>query len=119
MEYWLGVSLTEGSDLAVDVPVAAFAVDGRPAPRQVPTEDRTWFTTGAGSPTAPADGDDDYDDYAADAGTPAPDTRTTPELLRGAVVSVGRGVRSGFRMLQDGAHAIGDEVRRRARNTGR
>ncbi|MDN6439566.1 MAG: hypothetical protein L0K27_08850 [Corynebacterium nuruki] len=119
VEYWLGVSLTEGSDLAVDVPVAAFAVDGRPAPRQVPTEDRTWFTAGAGSTTSPAAGDDDYDDYAADAGTPAPDTRTTPELLRGAAVSVGRGVRSGFRMLQDGAHAIGDEVRRRARNTGR
>lgn len=118
VEYWLGVSLTDASELAVDVPVSAFAVDGRPAPRQVAAEDRAWFTAGQDAPGSTTDSAD-YDDYAEDADAPAPDTRSTPELLRGAVASVGRGVRSGFRMLQDGAHTIGDEVRRRARNTGR
>jgi hypothetical protein len=118
VEYWLGVSLSDSSELSVDVPVAAFAVDGRPAPRQVPVKERTWFSPGAGEP-AP-DGDRaDYDDYAEDADAPVPDDRSTPELLRGAAASVGRGVRGGFRMLQNGAHAIGDEVRRRARNAGR
>ena len=135
IEYWLGFRVAKDG---FDVPVSAFAVDGRPAPRsrstsrstsRPQTEGRTsGRPTGAaahapapdspGSPGTP--GAPGYDDYAD---AKAPSTRDTSELLKGAAGSVftgiGRGIAGGARLLQTGAHKIGDEVRRRARNTGR
>lgn len=112
--HWLGFRVSD----EIDIPVAAFAVDGRPEVRTgrptVPDAVRriTVPAVASASPT------EDYDDYAT-----RPDndleSRSTGELLRGAVVSVGRGVGTGVRWLRAGTHRIGDEVRRRARQAGR
>ena len=70
---------------------------------------------------APMDGevtDSGYDDYA-DKPENEDESRSTGELVKGAAVSVGRGLRTGVEWIRSGTHRIGDEVRRRARNTGR
>lgn len=118
--HWLGFRVSD----EIDIPVAAFAVDGRPEVRSRPTP-QPGPADGPGTTVTPERGpadstasDDDYDDYAA---RPDDDgeSRSTTELLRGAAVSVGQGLRTGLRWIRDGSHRIGDEVRRRARNVGR
>lgn len=123
-EYWLSFRVEREG---VDIPVSAFALDGRPERRSErrsePGRDRP-ATVARRAPATPAT-PTGYDDYAAGSGDTADDTdtRSTRELLLGAAVSavtgVGRGVRGGVRLFQTGAHRLGDEVRRRARNTGR
>lgn len=124
-EYWLGFRVARDG---IDIPVAAFAVDGRPEPRGggvtkkgAPTRaPRTGHVGHTAAQRANTSGENAYDDYA-DAKDPS--TRETADLLKGAagsvVTGIGRGIRGGARLLQDGAHYIGDEVRRRARNAGR
>ncbi|MDH2456263.1 hypothetical protein QDW14_07225 [Corynebacterium bovis] len=108
---WLGFSVSPDD---VDIPVSAFAVDGRPTPRTGPHP--APRTAGAGT-DSDADADTPvYDDYAAAAPRPS---ESTAQLLRAAARSVGRGVRLGARGAQTLSHRVGDEVRRRARNTGR
>lgn len=113
--HWLGFRVSD----EIDIPVAAFAVDGRP-------EVRTGHDTirppvipeSAESPDTGDLSDAAYDDYAV---RPAnqDESRSTGELLRGAVTSLGRGVRTGGRSVRSTTHRIGDEVRRRARGNGR
>ncbi|MGP9725130.1 DUF6928 family protein [Corynebacterium sp. AOP40-9SA-29] len=121
-EHWLGFRVEREG---IDIPVCAFALDGRPAPRAVPGDSRPASRTrnpqrpqrpqNVQNPLPPG-----YDDYAEGKESAV---RSTSDLLKGATVSavtgVGRGVVGGVRLLQTGAHRIGDEVRRRARNTGR
>lgn len=108
--HWLGFRVSD----EIDIPVAAFAVDGRPEVRT----GRPALSDAVRQITVPASPTDDYDDYATRPDNDV-ESRSTGELLRGAVVSVGRGVGAGVRWLRAGSHRIGDEVRRRARNTGR
>ncbi|WP_130841031.1 DUF6928 family protein [Corynebacterium neomassiliense] len=117
--HWLGFRVSD----EIDIPVAAFAVDGRPEVRTGRPGDLPVPAVPAPPVRAGTAGDattvtDDYDDYA-DRPDNDGESRPTGELLRGAAVSVLRGVRWGFRWLRSGAHRIGDEVRRRARQTGR
>lgn len=118
--YWLGFGVSD----EIDIPVAAFAVDGRPEvrtggtpsrPTPASTDHRSDRVSGASGVDTTDTSYDDYADTPEDEG----DGRSTGELLRGAAGSVGRGVVTGFRWLQSGTHRIGDEVRRRARQTGR
>lgn len=116
-EHWLGFRVEREG---IDIPVCAFAVDGRAAPRSTSSSG----ARGAGRTTRPVDAvtpnTSGYDDYA-DAKESA--TRSTSDLLKGAAVSavtgVSRGILGGARLFQTGATKIGDEVRRRARNAGR
>ncbi|WP_420097933.1 DUF6928 family protein [Corynebacterium sp.] len=117
-EYWLGFRVEREG---IDIPVCAFALDGRPAPRPgrsgagPSASSAPHRPVSAVTPNTPG-----YDDYA-DGKESA--TRATSDLLKGAAVSVvtgvGRGLRGSVRLFQTGAHRIGDEVRRRARNAGR
>lgn len=121
-EHWLGFRVEREG---IDIPVCAFALDGRAAPRAVPGDSRPASRPRTSqhpqrppkpqNPLPPG-----YDDYAEGKESAV---RSTSDLLKGATVSavtgVGRGVVGGVRLLQTGAHRIGDEVRRRARNTGR
>lgn len=112
--HWLGFRVARDG---LDIPVSAFAVDGRPAQRSRQSRPASETTS---SPTAKRADYDVYDDYAE---AKAPSGRDTGELLRGAagsvVTGIGHGVMSTARFLRTGANKIGDEVRRRARNTGR
>lgn len=123
IQHWLGFRVSD----EIDIPVAGFAVDGRPELQTGrPDQDLTRTSTGLSALPdagfADADGtigpDENYDDYAS---RPAGDTesRSTGELVRDAAASVSRGLRRGGRWLRNGTHRIGDEVRRRARGTGR
>jgi len=118
--HWLGFRVSD----EIDIPVAAFAVDGRPETRagrpDTSSAPRRIVVT-AMPDAAPMDGkvtDTGYDDYA-DKPENEDESRTTGELMKGAAVSVGRGLRTGVEWVRTGTHRIGDEVRRRARNTGR
>lgn len=122
--HWLGFRVARDG---LDIPVSAFAVDGRPAQRSRPAGRPTATTSAAGWGSASASGAagdradyDVYDDYAE---AKDPSSRDTGELLRSAAGSVftgvGNGVRASAKFLRNGANRIGDEVRRRARNTGR
>ena len=101
-EYWLGFRVEREG---VDIPVSAFALDGRPAPRSEPEMDRSpaRVRTAARTGQNAAQVTSGYDDYAA--GKDA-DTRSTGELLKGAAVSavtgVGRGLRGSVRLFQTG-----------------
>lgn len=115
-EYWLGFRVEREG---IDIPVCAFALDGRPAARSGRRNSGASSTphrpVSAVTPNTPG-----YDDYA-DGKESA--TKATSDLLKGAALSavtgVGHGLRGGVRLFQSGAHRIGDEVRRRARNAGR
>jgi len=109
--HWLGFRVSD----EIDIPISAFAVDGRPEPRArttTPTSYRPAATLAGG------DGADDYDDYA-DQPNDDGDTRSNSELARGVLVSVGRGLLRGLHWLRTGSHRIGDAVRRWARSMGR
>ena len=117
-EHWLGFRVEREG---IDIPVCAFALDGRAAARS----GRRTATGGSSAaphrPVRPVNPNTPgYDDYA-DGKESA--TGATSDLLKGAALSavtgVGRGVRGGVRLFRTGAHMIGDEVRRRARNAGR
>ncbi|WP_297008772.1 DUF6928 family protein [uncultured Corynebacterium sp.] len=125
--HWLGFRVSD----EIDIPVAAFAVDGRPEMRgghpDAPATRRQVSVTAMPDATplrsgedgdAPGDADAAYDDYA-DRPVNQDESRSTGELVKGAAVSVGRGLRTGVGWIRTGMHRIGDEVRRRARNTGR
>lgn len=113
-EHWLGFRVEREG---IDIPVCAFALDGRPAPRSVKVNDRRRPVRPVSSVTPNTSG---YDDYAD---TKQASTGSTSELLKGAAVSAVtgavRGARGGVHLFQTGARRIGDEVRRRARNAGR
>ncbi|HIW90759.1 MAG TPA: hypothetical protein H9870_03730 [Candidatus Corynebacterium avicola] len=123
---WLGFRVARDG---LDIPVSAFAVDGRPAQRSRPSRPASTGSAGSAGPTgstaatSPATKRADYDVYDDYAEAKAPSGRDTGELLRGAagsvVTGIGHGVKASARFLRTGANKIGDEVRRRARNTGR
>ncbi|MGP5081735.1 DUF6928 family protein [Corynebacterium variabile] len=118
--HWLGFRVSD----EIDIPVAAFAVDGRPETRAGRPDSSSAprrIVVTAMPDAAPMDGevtDTGYDDYA-DRPENEDESRTTGELVKGAAVSVGRGLRTCVEWIRTGTHRIGDEVRRRARNTGR
>ncbi len=115
-ESLLGFNFSAGGP---EIPVTAFAIDGRPEAKNKPIPgvienrkiNRSWKTD---------DDDPDqraYDDYAR------PNTHegaaSTSELARDMAVSITHDAKRGLRSLRGLAGRIGDEVRRRARHTDR
>ena len=119
-EHWLGFSLKESG---FEVQVSAFAVDGRP---EAKTEGHAEGVRLASQKQTTPDNvslfsdEQGYDDYSDAA--PRPKDSTEPsnkQLAKDVAGAVGHGVASGFKKLGGLANKIGDEVRRRARNTDR
>lgn len=112
---WLGFPV---SDDGPTIPIAAFAVDGRP---EAKSSEYDGLTHG-NSPQA-RDGnvslysdEQGYDDYAARGPGEEPSGKDVAKNVVSSVVrATGSGVRKGLRGLQGISHKIGDEVRRRAR----
>lgn len=120
IEHWLGFSLRESE---VEVPVSAFAVDGRPeAKTEVRAEGLPLASRRRRTPDNVSLFSDEqgYDDYSAAVPKPkSGDEPSNKQLAKDVADAVGRGVVRGVKKLGGLAHVIGDEVRRRARNTDR
>lgn len=113
IEAWLGFSVS-GSGPAL--PIAAFAVDGRP---EAKSSEYDGLTHGRPQPedkvSVYAD-EQGYDDYAAPSGDSEP---SGAEVAKNVLNSLGHGARKGFsaglKGLRGASKKIGEEVRRRSR----
>lgn len=118
-ESWIGIEFT---DKGPRVPVAAFAVDGRPETKSS-EYDGLSHASPTGAPTRGSqrnaespDADAGYDDYASGAPGEEPSSSEVMRSLAASVASAtGQGLKTGLRGLQRMSKAIGDEVRHRAR----
>lgn len=111
-ENWIGIEFTEQGPR---VPIAAFAVDGRP---ETKSSEYDGFTRNKNpeQPSASEASDAGYDDYASDAPGEEPSGIEVIHSIAASVANVtGQGLQVSWRGLQRLSKAIGDEVRRRVR----
>lgn len=113
IESWLGFSLTES---APALPVAAFAVDGRPEAKSSEYDGLTHGPSQPEDKVSVYDEEQGYDDYAAPSGASEP---SSAEVAKNVLNSLSSGARKGFsatiKGLRGASKKIGDEVRRRSR----
>lgn len=128
---WLGFALagTNADGPEVEVPVSAFAVDGRPEVKSETKDPRSTFgRSGRNKPgkdhnakdgVSVFDDEQGYDDYSETRTASQGTDTSNKQLAKDIVTSTGKMVGLGAKKLNSLAGKIGDEVRRRARNTDR
>lgn len=113
-EFWLGFPVSaEGPE----IPIAAFAVDGRPEAKSSEYDGLSHGISPKGSDAALFDEEQGYDDYAGPASEKEPSSSEVARTVLSAVVrGTGAGVKRAWHGVRTLSTKIGDEARRRARN---
>lgn len=111
---WLGFSVAESG---LELPICAFAVDGRPEAK-VETTPRRKPLPQADKVSVFSD-EQGYDDYSDSSTTSPTKQPSNKQLARDVAGSIGHAFGRGAQRLSSIAGKIGDEVRRRARNADR
>ena len=120
-ETWLGFPVSQSGP---DIPITAFAVDGRPEAKSEPDTPLPGAQSSE-STRQDSDASESYDDYTP-GGDPYAGVKSTRDLVADVAktvgknaLKVGRSAWSGPYGVRGIASKIGDEIRRRARNAGR